>query len=152
MSVRCTLTKPSIRQGKERDLPYLFCLDHQARVEPERRELIRVAVLDKRCWVIESEKDIVGYGIVTHGFLGRSFLELIYIGESQRSKGYGPELISFLEAHSKSSDLFTSTNESNTHMQHVLEKLGYEQSGVIYNLDPGDPEIVYIKRLVTPIN
>lgn len=33
-------------------------------------------------------------------------------------------------------------------MQHILEKLGYERSGVIHNLDPGDPEIVYVKRSV----
>lgn len=35
-------------------------------------------------------------------------------------------------------------------MQHVLQKLGYEQSGIINNLDPGDPEIVYVKRSVAP--
>jgi ribosomal protein S18 acetylase RimI-like enzyme len=86
--------------------------------------------------------------VVTHGFFGRSFLELIYIAESQRSCGNGPALITFLEAQSKSRDVFTSTNQSNTHMQHVLEKLGYEQSGIIHNLDPGDPEIVYVKRSV----
>ena len=86
--------------------------------------------------------------MITHGFYGRSFLELINIAESQRSQGHGPALISFLEGQSKSSDLFTSTNQSNTHMQHVLEKLGFEQSGIIHNLDPGDPEIVYVKRSV----
>ena len=55
-------------------------------------------------------------------------------------------MISFLETQSKSEDLFTSTNESNSHMQQVLEKLGYESSGIIYNLDSGDPEIVYVKK------
>lgn len=90
----------------------------------------------------------MGYGVMSHDFFGRSFLELVYIDEAHRSLGYGPELISFLEAHSKSNDLFTSTNKSNSHMQHVLEKLGYEESGVIHNLDPGDPEIVYVKKSV----
>jgi hypothetical protein len=32
-------------------------------------------------------------------------------------------------------------------MQRVLENLSYERSGVIYNLDPGDPELVYFKNL-----
>jgi ribosomal protein S18 acetylase RimI-like enzyme len=144
------VTNPVIRQGEDHDLQSLCRLDQEARIESDRRELVREAILEKRCWVLESEKDILGYGILTHGFFGRSFLELIYIDELQRSKGYGPTLISFLEAHSRSSDFFTSTNLSNAHMQHVLQKLGYEQSGIINNLDPGDPEIVYVKRSVAP--
>ena len=92
--------------------------------------------------------EIAGYGVISHDFFGRSFLELIYIDQEKRSKGYGPLLISFLEEQSKSQDLFTSTNESNSHMQRVLEKLGYQRSGIIDNLDPGDPEIVYVKKSV----
>lgn len=138
---------PVIRQGSENDLPSICRLDQVAQKDPERRELIQNAIPDGRCWVLESANAIVGYGIVTHGFFGRSFIDLVYVHESHQSKGYGPELISFLEAQSKSRDLFTSTNKSNAHMQHVLEKLGYEQSGIIHNLDPGDPEIVYVKKI-----
>ncbi len=43
--------------------------------------------------------------------------------------------------------LFTSTNQSNRPMQKLLEKLGYQPSGYIENLDEGDPELVYFKRL-----
>jgi RimJ/RimL family protein N-acetyltransferase len=43
--------------------------------------------------------------------------------------------------------VFTSTNESNAHMRHVLEKLGYERSGIVHDLDPGDPELIYSKAL-----
>lgn len=43
--------------------------------------------------------------------------------------------------------LFTSTNLSNLPMQSLLSKSGYELSGVIHNLDVGDPEIVYYKRV-----
>lgn len=81
-------------------------------------------------------------------FFGRSFIDLVIIAQPLRSSGYGPKLLAFLESQSQSTDLFTSTNESNAHMQHVLEKLGYVRSGVIHNLDPGDPEIVYVKRPV----
>ncbi len=142
------MTRPAIRQGEESDLSTLHRLDRTAQLEADRRVLIRNAILNRSCWVVEVGGDIVGYGVVSHSFFGRSFLELIYIDESHRSRGYGPELISFLEAHSKSNDLFTSTNDSNSHMQHVLEKLGYEKSGTIHNLDPGDPEIVYVKKSV----
>ena len=43
--------------------------------------------------------------------------------------------------------LFTSTNQSNAPMQALLNKLGYRQSGFIENLDEGDPELIYFKRL-----
>jgi hypothetical protein len=46
--------------------------------------------------------------------------------------------------------LFTSTNLSNLPMQGIMSKLGYRPSGVIENLDPGDPELIYFKRLVAP--
>ena len=43
--------------------------------------------------------------------------------------------------------LFTSTNRSNAPMQSLLAKLGYRPSGVIENLDEGDPELVYMKHV-----
>lgn len=139
---------PLIRQAVEEDLQSLNNIDHIARDEPKRMRFIRSAVIDHRTWVIEVSGRVLGYGIISHDFFGRSFLDLIYIEESQRSNGYGPSLVAFIESHSRSSDLFTSTNESNSHMQHILEKLGYERSGVIHNLDLGDPEIVYVKQSV----
>ncbi|MEO0538637.1 MAG: GNAT family N-acetyltransferase, partial [Cyanobacteria bacterium P01_A01_bin.123] len=42
---------------------------------------------------------------------------------------------------------FTSTNESNLLMQALMAKLRYIPSGIINNLDEGDPELVYFKRL-----
>ena len=141
---------PLSRQGVANDISTLIEIDQIARSSSERRDFIRDAVKNGRAWVVEISDDIIGYGVISHGFFGRSFIDLIYIAESLRSSGYGSKLLVFLEGKSKSKDLFTSTNESNSHIQHVLEKLGYERSGVIHNLDPGDPEIVYVKRSVHP--
>lgn len=137
-----------IREAVGKDLPTLNDLDRIAREDSRRSSFIRIAVEDHRAWVVETSAGIAGYGIISHEFFGRSFIDLIYIAEPYRSSGYGPKLIGYLEDQALSSDLFTSTNESNSHMQHVLENLGYERSGVIENLDPGDPEIVYVKRSV----
>ncbi len=140
-----------ILEATNNDIETLFRLDHVAHEEQERRELIERAIQDQRAWVLlPGEAGIAGYGVITHEFFGRSFIELIYIDEQHRSKGYGPALIAHLEKHSRSDDIFTSTNESNTHMQHVLANLGYERSGTIFNLDPGDPELVYVKQSVRP--
>lgn len=130
------------------DLPVLNELDHVARDDSARRAIIEEASLDQRCWTIKNANEIVGYGIISHGFFDRSFLELIYIDVDKRCQGHGPKLIAFLEQQSKSEDMFTSTNESNVHMQRVLQKLGYQRSGIIHNLDAGDPELVYLKKLV----
>jgi len=137
-----------IRLTTDEDLPVLVQLDHVARVDDGRREVIKDAVCANLAWTIEDSGNIVGYGVISHGFFGRSFLELVYIDVNKRSHGYGPRLISFLEMQSRSEDLFTSTNESNSHMQRVLDKLGYKRSGVIHNLDPDDPELVYVKKNV----
>lgn len=137
-----------IRQAVPDDISTLSDLDQIARGSSDRRAFIQDAVQNSRAWVVEICDRIIGYGVISHGFFGRSFIDLIYIAEPLRSSGYGPKLLAFLEGQSQSNDLFTSTNKSNSHMQHILEKLGYERSGVIHNLDPGDPEIVYVKRSV----
>ena len=137
-----------IRAATGKDLEQLCGLDKIAQNHPERKRLITNAIKDLRAWLLESSNgQIVGYGVLNHGFFGLTFIELIYIDEQFRCKGLGPKLIHYLEKQSQSEDIFTSTNESNLHMQHVLSALGYEGSGTIFNLDPSDPERVFVKKL-----
>jgi len=136
-----------IRPATAVDLPALHALDRVAQSEPERRAFINRSVGEGRAWVIELAGQVCGYSVIGHDFFGRSFLEMVYVAADRRGQGLGLQLMRFLETQSRSVDLFTSTNESNRHMQYVLEKLSYERSGVIHNLDAGDPEIVYVKHL-----
>ena len=142
------MTDRVIRQATAQDLPNLCKLDHVARDDSQRRDFVEKAVLSDRAWVLEVSQRVIGYGIISHHFFSRSFLDLIYIEASKRSCGYGPSLIEFIQDQSQSDDFFTSTNESNLHMQHVLAKMGYRRSGVIQHLDLNDPEIVYVKLSV----
>ena len=138
-----------IRAATSDDMASLYAIDHIVGTDEKRKDLISNALNDKCVWLVEStDGRTLGYGILTHEFFGRSFIELVYIDEHHRSRGYGSALIGYLEQRSRSDDLFTSTNESNAHMQHVLTNLGYEPSGTILNLDPGDPELIYVKKLV----
>jgi hypothetical protein len=41
--------------------------------------------------------------------------------------------------------LFVSTNESNTPMRTLLVARDYKVSGLIEDLDPGDPELFFVK-------
>nr|WP_207930214.1 hypothetical protein [Pseudomonas aeruginosa] len=44
-------------------------------------------------------------------------------------------------------ELFTSCNRSNLPMRRLLEREGFQPSGVIDNLDEGDPELVFVRFL-----
>jgi hypothetical protein len=66
---------------------------------------------------------------------------------NNRRNGAGAALVKHIESLCQTPKLFTSTNLSNLPMQSLLAKLGYILSGVIHNLDEGDPELVYFKRL-----
>ena len=41
----------------------------------------------------------------------------------------------------------TTCNRSNLPAQCLFERCGFQRSGQIYNLDEGDPELVYFKAL-----
>jgi hypothetical protein len=55
-----------------------------------------------------------------------------------------------VESRCKESKLFTSTNLSNQPMQSLLANMGYRLCGVVEELDDGDPELVFVKRLRNP--
>lgn len=56
-------------------------------------------------------------------------------------------LIKCAESKCKREKLFALTNQSNEPMQGLLKKSGFERSRIIYNLNPGDLELIYFKRI-----
>ncbi|PGM65339.1 hypothetical protein CN947_04830 [Bacillus cereus] len=51
-------------------------------------------------------------------------------------------------SHSPTQKIFSSTNKSNENMQKVFQANGFIRSGMIENLDEGDPEFIfYTKKL-----
>ncbi len=137
-----------VRRGISADLPHLNIIDKIAKREPTRRAMMQIAVAKQTLWVAEDNDDVVGYAIMTHSFFGRAFIDMVYIDEAKRGVGIGPELIKAVEKQAKTERIFTSTNQSNRHMQRVLSNLGYTISGVVNNLDYGDPEIFFSKSLL----
>ena len=85
--------------------------------------------------------------IADRGFFQRGFVWLIWVEEPFRRNGVASALMRHAEETCPSDDLFTSTNQSNIPAQRLFEKLGYTKTGIIENLDEGDPEIFYFKRL-----
>lgn len=105
------------------------------------------AIAAGACHVAEEAGMIAGYAVHTKSFFGRPFVELLIVAEAQHRRGVGTTLMLHIEALCTEEKLFTSTNESNAPMQALCERLGYVRSGYIENLDEGDPEIIYVKRV-----
>lgn len=96
-------------------------------------------------WIAEADGAAAGYAIVSRRLFSRRFVELLAVAPAFRRHGLGAALMDRCRAAGDGEILFTTTNQSNGPMRALLAKSGYEASGVIYNLDPGDPELVFVK-------
>jgi GNAT superfamily N-acetyltransferase len=137
-----------IRQAALSDIVWLFRLDPLAGKEAARRTQIERAVEERECWVAcgRSEPNVpIGYGCLDQSFFGEWFIPLVVVSEAHRRSGVGRQIIAHLEHCASAIKVFTSTNTSNVPMRQLLTQVGYEPSGTIENLDPGDPELVYVK-------
>ena len=137
----------AIRQAVEDDIEALCSLDLVARQEEGRREFIRGEVVSGNCFVAVADGAVIGYGVLNYTFYHNGCIDMLYVHSEHRRRGAGEALLRHMESLCRTPKLFTSTNLSNLRMQALLAKAGYELSGVIHNLDEGDPEIVYLKRI-----
>jgi GNAT superfamily N-acetyltransferase len=138
-----------IRKAVEGDADSILSFDHVAQLEEPRRSFILDSARNGTAWVAVLADRVIGYGVLEYTFYGHGFISMLYIRPEHRGKGFGTALVQCLEGVCRTEKLFTSTNESNRPMQGLMAKLGYSVSGIINNLDPGDPEIVYFKQLRT---
>ena len=125
----------------------IAAFDPVAGRDPDRREFVRRRTARGECWVACKGGVVVGYAVLDYSFYSCGFVALLMVDPGHRREGVGAALMLHLESLCETEKLFTSTNESNAPMQALLAKLGYAPSGTIYNLDPGDPELVYVKAL-----
>jgi len=124
-------------------------LDAMVLGRSERRDYLEAAVRAGHCWVARGAGQVVGFVVFAPTFFSQWFIELLIVHPGFRRQGVATALIVHCEAACQANKLFTSTNASNTSMQRLLRKLKYRRSGRIDNLDEGNPEIIYVKRLQT---
>jgi ribosomal protein S18 acetylase RimI-like enzyme len=136
-----------IRKAQEPDAREICAFDHVVQYEESRRQFIHDSVQNGMAHVAVVERRIVGYTVLEHSFFGRGFIAMLYVHPDHRRSGIGTALVGHVEGLCKSDRIFTSTNESNLPMQSLLQKLGYERSGAVDDLDPGDPELFYSRQL-----
>ncbi len=137
----------TIRLASSADLKRLIDLDPLSRTDPKRVPFIEHAVGSGTCHLVDDEGRLVGYGVLSHAFYQYGFIEMLYIHPFFRRRHLGTSLMLHLEDLCMTQKLFTSTNQSNKPAQALFESVGYSPSGTIENLDEGDPELIYVKRL-----
>ena len=104
----------------------------------DARPLALIAVLNGQ---------VVGYAEVAPTFFQQQFVSLLTVHPEHRRQGVATALMRALEDRCGGGKLFTSSNLSNPPMQALLAKTHYRVCGVIEELDEGDPELVFVKRL-----
>lgn len=137
----------NIRLAKSDEVTNVFNVHSPEGRAEEMRLRIRRWILDCGCVVAEIEGVIVGYAALEYSLYENGFVPLLLVRPEHRRRGIGSRLMRAVEPICRTSKLFTSTNESNRPMQNLLMKIGYTRSGDIENIDEGDSELVYFKRL-----
>jgi GNAT superfamily N-acetyltransferase len=122
-------------------------IDAKARADQSLRAVIARAIGRGECLIAFDDGTPLGYGVMNYEFFGRCFVSLIHVDAAHRRRHVATRLFDEFERICKDSRIFTSANLSNLPMQALLNARGYALSGVVQDLDPGDPEMVYSKKL-----
>ncbi|MBE7123344.1 GNAT family N-acetyltransferase [Bacillus cereus] len=133
-----TITKASID-----DLDSIVHIDVAVIEDDSRRNYIKHAIDEERCIIVKKDNSILGFLTYDTNFFGCTFLSLIIVSPTKRRQGHASSLISYMLSHSPTQKIFSSTNESNESMQKVFSANRFVRSGIIENLDEGDPEIIF---------
>ena len=130
------------------DLDSIVHIDVAVIGDDSRRNYIKHAIDEEKCIIVKENNFIFGFLTYDTNFFGCTFLSLIIVSPTKRRQGHASSLLSYMLEHSPTQKIFSSTNESNRSMQKVFSANGFIRSGIIENLDEGNPEIIfYIKKL-----
>jgi GNAT superfamily N-acetyltransferase len=141
-----SIETPIIRAAVATDLSALLEYDTYAETHPERRAFLAAAIENGECIATFAGQHPIGHIVLNYSFFGRGFVALVVVAPSVRRQGIARLLFAAAECQCRTESLFTSTNASNSEARRLFEDVGFQPSGRIENLDPGDPELVYYKR------
>jgi ribosomal protein S18 acetylase RimI-like enzyme len=137
-----------VRSAQHVDRAELVALDSVAASDPFRVDAIDQWLKHSEVFVADTGGPVVGYAVLgRRRFFGYDMLEMLMVATQHRRQGIAGALLRHLEQLAQTKKFFVTTNLSNQTMQGLLRKLEYTACGFIDQLDPGDPEIVFVKTL-----
>lgn len=136
----------AIRSAQDGDADFMQALDALVPGRPRNRAWYDRALQSGEALVATLDGKFAGFAIHHRHFFERDFLSLLVVEPWCRRHGVASALLKAVEARCRGGDLFTSTNRSNTTMLTALQRWGFIPTGRIDNIDPGDPELVFLKR------
>jgi ribosomal protein S18 acetylase RimI-like enzyme len=134
----------TLRQARADD--YQSCVRCLALAEASG-EILKASLESGECVLALEGKEIVGAIAFHTHFFQCTFISLVVVAAHARRQRVASALIEAVELRMSGKKLFTSTNQSNTAAQALFQRVGFIHSGVIENLDPGDPELVFYKDM-----
>jgi ribosomal protein S18 acetylase RimI-like enzyme len=136
-----------VRPAEANDVEGIVRIDPSVQDDQARRALVDSAIGRGECWVAVDNQAVVGFGVMSHIFFDRGFVHLVYVDSAHRRRGAGTSLFDEFERQCRSTRIFTSANLSNLPMHAFLASRGYVLSGMVQDLDDGDPEMFFSKRI-----
>jgi GNAT superfamily N-acetyltransferase len=136
---------PELKRITPADLDLIADADRRLTDDPALRRHYAGLLDAGMSWAAVAEGRALGFALVTRHFFGFPFVDLLIVAEEARRRGLGLALVAQCERDHAADRIFTSANQSNAPMRRLLDKAGWQASGQIDNLDPGDPELVFVK-------
>lgn len=133
-----------VRAACADDLPAIDAFVPAFLEPPYKRGRFLQALSDGDVVVRIAEGTVTGF-MWLNVFFGHTFVNVLAVAPRYRRQGHAGTLLTHAERNALTDRVFTSTNRSNAAMHAVLKRYGWKRCGEIDDLDPGDPEIVYVK-------
>jgi len=140
------MTHPfEMRRIAPSDIDLLSAVDPLTATNAARRNHLGHLLEQGLSWAALDGDQMVGFAVVTRNFYNFPFVDLVVVAETARRHGAGSALMAHCAAAHDADRIFTSTNERNGPMRALLSNAGWLPAGVVHYLDPGDPELIFVK-------
>ncbi|WP_315115089.1 GNAT family N-acetyltransferase [uncultured Clostridium sp.] len=128
-----------------RGIHFQYIFDNDKHIS---KELIQAKIENKEIIIIKDNNKNIGWLRYNYFWDNTPFMNMLYVDEDYRYKGFGKKLVAFWESEmkSKSYDLVMTSTLSNEQAQHFYRKLGYKDSGSLL-LENEPLEIIFAKTI-----
>ena len=137
----------AIRLAGADDAAIALAIDPVAATSAHRADWLRRAFAEEQGRVAQMaylDGRPAGFAVMGR-FFSNPFLDLIVTDPRFQRRGVAGALLDEIEREHAGEKLFVSTNVSNAIMRALLLARGYLPAGQVDHLDPGDPELFFVR-------